>query len=164
MKLHFSDSCLFVFPLSAEVPNESIMKLLLCAFASVVTQLNEQQAEVQETGSKLLSQAPENHSQTVIVRAPWSMKGMHGIFLFALLIKFLVAVKSIKRWHYMKKMGGSLKIKFSRQAADKSPFTIFHIICYLNFTLCHIFHFKIFYSWSYQVVMYFNPLIMLSFK
>lgn len=67
MKLHFSDSCLFVFPLSAEVPNESIMKLLLCASASVVTQLNEQQAEVQKTGSKLLLQAPENHSQTVIV-------------------------------------------------------------------------------------------------
>lgn len=54
MKLHFSDSCLFVFPLCAEVPNESIMKLLLCAFASVVTQLNEQQAEVQKTGSELL--------------------------------------------------------------------------------------------------------------
>lgn len=48
MKFHFSDSCLFVFPLCAEVPNESIMKLLLCAFASLVTQLNEQQAEVQK--------------------------------------------------------------------------------------------------------------------
>lgn len=44
MELHFSDSCLFVFPLSVEVPNESIMKLLLCACASAVTQLNEQQA------------------------------------------------------------------------------------------------------------------------
>lgn len=59
MKLHFSDSCLFVFPLCAEVPNESIMKLLLCAFASVVTQLNEQQAEVQKTGSELLCSLPK---------------------------------------------------------------------------------------------------------
>lgn len=32
MWLHFSDGCLLVFRLCAEVPNESIMELLLCAF------------------------------------------------------------------------------------------------------------------------------------
>lgn len=50
-----------------------------------------------ESGLQTPLQSPENHSQMVIVRVPWSVKSMHEIFLFALFMKFLVAVKSLKK-------------------------------------------------------------------
>lgn len=67
-----------------------------------------------ENGLQTPLQSPENHSQMVIVQVPWSMKSMHEIFLFALLMKFLVAVKLLKGWDYIYEVWESLKIKFSR--------------------------------------------------
>ena len=74
------------------------------------------------------------------------MKGMHEIFLFALLMKFLVAVKSIKRWDFIcEKVRGTLGIKFSRRASDKEPLLpfSFYSICYLNVRLSNIFHYDL---------------------
>lgn len=71
-----------------------------------------------------------------IVWAPCSMKGMHEISGFALLMKFLVAVKSIKRWDYIsEKVQGTRRITFSRQASHKSHFTSF--IHYHFLFKCH---------------------------